>query len=137
MKSKQQTEVTEQIGFCNWLRDNNIPFYHIPNGGRRSPQEAAKFKKMGVSSGVPDICIPVPCGTYHGLYIEMKRVRGGVLSESQKKWFNILEGEGYFVKEAKGAIEAIDIYKYYINLNCCVSGGYSNYDYYQPIKINK
>lgn len=104
---KTPTECSEQIGFCNWLREKKIPFYHIPNGGRRSPQEAAKFKRMGVSPGVPDICIPVPCGTYHGLYIEIKRKKGGKLSDNQKDWFELLRNQGYLVFEAKGCEEAI------------------------------
>lgn len=32
-------------------------FWHTPNGGYRTPVEAAAFKAMGVRPGIPDICI--------------------------------------------------------------------------------
>lgn len=32
-------------------------WFHCPNGGKRSPVEAAILKSMGVKAGVPDICI--------------------------------------------------------------------------------
>ena len=44
----------------------------MPNGGKRNPAEAARFKAMGVKAGVPDLCLPVPMNGYAGLYIEMK-----------------------------------------------------------------
>ena len=46
--------------------------HHIPNGGTRDAVEAKHLKQQGVKSGVPDLCLPVPRGQYHGLYIEMK-----------------------------------------------------------------
>lgn len=54
--------------------------YHVPNGGKRSIREAARFKAMGVQRGVPDIAIDIrePIGTLHGrsprtgLNIELK-----------------------------------------------------------------
>lgn len=50
--------------------------YHTPNGGSRNVIEAVNLKAQGVRSGVPDICLPVPKGKYHGLYIELKRYGG-------------------------------------------------------------
>lgn len=47
--------------------------HHIPNGGTRDAVEAKHLKQQGVKSGVPDLCLPVPRGQYHGLYIEIKR----------------------------------------------------------------
>lgn len=29
--------------------------FHVPNGGKRTPQEAMKFKAMGVVPGIPDL----------------------------------------------------------------------------------
>src|SRR5690606_24999959 len=101
-KFKPFTEVKEQIIAATWLDRQGIIWYHIPNGGYRNPIEAAKFKRMGVKSGVPDICIPMARKGYHGLYIELKRVSGGKLSTTQTEWRDKLLREGYIWHEVKG-----------------------------------
>ena len=54
--------------------------YAIPNGGKRAIKTAIALKAQGVKSGVPDMCLPVARGGYHGLYIELKRQKGGTVS---------------------------------------------------------
>ena len=88
--------------------------YHIPNGGSRNRIEAHNLKLEGVKAGVPDICLPVPCGDYHGLYIELKRTKGGVVSDAQKEWIEMLNGRGYLAVVAKGANEAIKVISDYL-----------------------
>ena len=88
--------------------------YHIPNGGKRGKVEAARFKAMGVKAGVPDLFLPVPCGQYHGLYIEMKRQKGGKLSRDQREWIDGLRRNGYRVWRCNGAKEAIDVLEAYM-----------------------
>lgn len=84
------TEETEQITLFNWARTQQHKYpelrlmYHIPNGGQRSKSEAARFKAAGVRAGVPDIFLPCPRSRYHGLYIELKRVKGGRVSGDQE-----------------------------------------------------
>jgi hypothetical protein len=80
--------------------------YHIPNGGRRNKAEAARFSRAGVRRGVPDLCLPVPRGAYAGLYIELKRTRGGAVSPEQKDWLSKLAAQGYRAVVCKGAAEA-------------------------------
>ncbi len=46
--------------------------FHTPNGGNRNAMEGAKFKRMGVLPGVPDILIPTPNKQYYSLCIELK-----------------------------------------------------------------
>lgn len=106
----------EQIVCANWLRGLGVPWYHVPNGGRRDEIEGAKFKRMGVSAGVPDICICVARKGYHGLYIELKRKFGGKLSESQIRWKNDLIREGYAWYMAQGHEECIKIISNYLNI---------------------
>lgn len=115
-KPVARTEATEQIILARWLDDRGLPFYHIPNGGQRDIAEAAKFKRMGVKAGVPDICLCIARGAYHGLYIELKRVSGGSLSEAQIAWSEVLFANGYFWACAKGAEEAIKIVEDYLRL---------------------
>lgn len=76
--------------------------YHVPNGGHRNKAEAGRFKAEGVKAGVPDICLPVARGRYHGLYIELKRQRGGKVSDYQKEWVQALGEQDYLVHICKG-----------------------------------
>jgi VRR-NUC domain-containing protein len=109
-------EDQEQIIVATWLTKNNIPFYHIPNGGRRNMLEAIKFKRMGVKAGIPDICVPVARSGYHGLYGELKRVSGGVVSEAQEYWLAELKRQGYYVFVGNGADEFIQHVKKYMEV---------------------
>ena len=85
--------------------------HHIPNGGRRNAREAHNLRLQGVRAGVPDICLPVPRGGYGALYIELKRKRGGRVSEQQRVWIDALNRAGNKAvvccgfDEAKKAIE--------------------------------
>ena len=93
-------EDTEQMGVIDWALWNTNRFpelrmlYHTPNGGKRNAAEAARFKAMGVKSGVPDLCLPVPRGGYAGLYIEMKYGKNKT-TDNQDKWLADLKAQGY------------------------------------------
>lgn len=113
---KVPNEQQEQFWFVAWLKRNEVRHYHVPNGGFRNAIEAAKFKRLGVSAGVPDICIPYARKGRHGLYIELKRVSGGKLSESQVEWGEFLKSQGYAWHEAKGAREAIRLTCEYLDI---------------------
>jgi hypothetical protein len=64
--------------------------------------EGVAFKAQGTSAGFPDLTIPYARKGYHGLYLELKRIKGGVLSPEQKWWRDFLQREGYCWFEAKG-----------------------------------
>lgn len=108
------TEQDEQFVAAAWLRRMNIPHHHSPNGGYRNPIEAAKFKRLGTQPGFPDFWIPLMRKGYGGLYIELKRQYGGVLSEHQKYWRDLSRREGYAWYEAKGASQLMEIVKNYL-----------------------
>lgn len=88
--------------------------YHVPNGGSRNRVEAARLKAQGVKPGIPDVCLPVARCGYHGLYIEMKRQHGGVLSEDQKEKIPKLRDQGYRVEVCKGFQQAADVIEAYM-----------------------
>lgn len=110
------TEDQEQTKFVTWMTKLGIRFYAIPNGGRRTYLEAVKFKRCGVQAGVPDICIPIPKEHYHGLYIELKRKKGGRVSEQQVSWITFLKAQGYYACVAEGFEEAKAIVTEYFSL---------------------
>jgi len=90
--------------------------YHIPNGGLRGKREAANLKASGVKSGVPDIHLPAKCGQYGGLYLELKKIKGGSVSPEQKDWIDFLTGQGYAAYVVKGWIEAKSCLEWYLKL---------------------
>lgn len=97
----EPTESAEQQSLFQWaaLQAGAFPdlslLYHIPNGGARSKATAGRLKAEGVRAGVPDLCLPVPRGAHHGLYIELKRRHGSKVSPAQREWLDRLSAQGY------------------------------------------
>lgn len=55
------TEDQEQEAFVQWLRLKGYPHFRVPNETyTKSWSQKAKNKKLGVSSGVPDLFVAVP-----------------------------------------------------------------------------
>ena len=94
------TEDTEQIHLMQWAAWQSAKYpelellYHVPNEGKRSRAYGGKLKAMGLKAGVPDICLPVARGRYHGLYIELKAGRNKT-TDAQDFWLAALAGQGY------------------------------------------
>jgi hypothetical protein len=88
--------------------------YHVPNGGHRNPATAGRLKAEGVKKGVPDICLPVPRGGYHSLYIELKRRKGGRVEPEQTEWLEELGRQGHYVAICNGYDSAIDTIERYL-----------------------
>ena len=114
------TEAQEQEALFRWAQwlSGKYPelklMHHIPNGGSRNPVEAARLKAQGVLAGIPDIFLPAARGEYHGLYIEMKRQKGGRLSEDQKIMIDALRHQGYRVVVCRGCEDAMNVIKSYL-----------------------
>ena len=112
-KNPTPTEHEEQVTLFTWFRKRyaGMLMYAIPNGGARSSITGARLRDEGVLAGVPDIFLPCPSGGKHGLYIEMKRQKGGRVSAPQKAVMQALRMQGYEVavchgwQEARGCIE--------------------------------
>lgn len=121
------TEYSEQCIVFEWLkycRLDGADMAFASLGGIRLPISlAVKAKKAGNKQGVPDILIDVarggrkPCGCplYHGLRVEMKRQKGGVIADTQQDWHDRLRAEGFKVVVAEGANEAIAEIKAYLD----------------------
>lgn len=112
-------EHTEQVNLMKWWAlachkyglDERLLFA-IPNGGERNIVVAARLKAEGVRAGVPDLFLACGRTDYHGLFIEMKKAKGGRVSDNQKCYMDILKTRGYAVvvchgwNEARQAIES-------------------------------
>jgi len=70
-----------QFACCQWLRENKICFFHVPNGGLRSKGEASRLTALGVTPGVHDLVILLPGAIT--LLIELKKEKG-IVSKFQK-----------------------------------------------------
>ena len=109
------TEHAEQCALMDWaqMAYGKHPelrwLYAIPNGGFRAMSIAVKLKAEGAKAGVCDLFLPVSRGGHHGLYIEMKRTKGGVLSADQKDFIAFVQAQGYRADVCKGWVQAKDV----------------------------
>jgi hypothetical protein len=114
------SEDGEQLALFQWIALSGIPelrwLHHSPNGGSRNKREGAKFKAMGVRRGYPDLSLNLPCRQYHGLFIELKKLKGGVTSNEQDKWLSYLNSVGYYATVCKGWLEAKSCLEWYLKL---------------------
>lgn len=121
IKYAMRSEDTEQINVINWAKCQLQIYpelkwlYHIPNGGSRYKAEAVKLKQMGVKTGVSDLCLPYPKGTYCGLYIEMKYDKGR-LQSTQKEFLDDMAEAGHYVATCYSAQEAVKVIREYCDL---------------------
>ena len=121
-------EKDEQMALVQWLRLKNIPFVAHMTGVNLHGNFALMntLKQTGcLQKGVPDLFIPVPrkreycklkCAGHekYGLWIEMKKEKGGVLSSEQKEWLEARFADGYEIAVCHGADEAIKIIQNYL-----------------------
>lgn len=114
------TESDEQIALFRWAayETNAHPelsmLYHIPNERRCTARQGARMNAEGRRKGVPDICLPVPKGGFHGLYIELKRTKGGTVSEDQRGWIKALQRCGYRAEVCRGWEPAMNVILEYL-----------------------
>lgn len=88
--------------------------YAVPNGGQRHALVAAKLKREGVKSGVPDIHLPIAAHGYHSLYVELK-VGKNTASPKQQWWLSMLADHGHAAVLCRGADQAIATLSHYLN----------------------
>lgn len=125
-KSAEQIDVpsehAEQCALISWwsyackqfgISENLL--FAIPNGGARSAATGATLKAEGVRPGIPDLFLAVPSKDYRGLFVEMKKKRGGRVSDAQKQMSTELERSGYCVKVCCGFDEARPIICEYLD----------------------
>ena len=114
------TEAQEQETLFDWHKKMTGEYpvlrlmHHIPNGGSRNPVEARNLRMQGVKAGVPDIFLPCARKGYHGLYIELKRQRGGRVSPEQRQMIADLREQGYKVEVCAGFDAAREVIEEYL-----------------------
>lgn len=77
--------------------------FAIPNGGSRGSDaksraiQGGRLKAEGVKSGIPDVMCAIPNNGYAGLFLEFKKMSGGVVADNQKDYKTLLRSRGYAV----------------------------------------
>lgn len=98
------TEEQEQCLLVDWLELKKYKFSALPlSTYTKSWAIKMRNKKMGVRAGVPDMMIIINDKL---VFIEMKRTKGGVVSEEQKEWIDSLSKCGINARVCKGFDEA-------------------------------
>ena len=123
---KEASEAQEQFAVIEWVHLMHLEHIviHIPNGGKLSPMQGAKLKKLGQRKGCSDLFIVRSSGWFKGLFLEMKSKKGRV-SPEQKQFLADMKAEGYDTAICYGADEAISCIKNYLT-------GSSQIIYHQP-----
>lgn len=110
-QKSQRHEAAIQTALFKWAGASSGKYpelrlmFHIPNGSKRDIVTGYNLKQQGLKAGLPDICLPVARGQYHGLYLELKSERGR-LQENQRAWLDALSRQGYKAVTAYGFDEA-------------------------------
>lgn len=87
---KKESEHIHQTALFDLLRLNESKYpilkhiFAIPNGGQRHKAVAAKLKAEGVKAGIFDIFVPIPKGSSHGMFIEMKYGKNKLTKEQNE-----------------------------------------------------
>ena len=117
------TEEMEQIALVRYLEIQQLRFSAVPSSTfTKSWSVKARNTRMGVRPGVPDLIVIIPPDRTNDaigrvLFIELKRVRGGVVSPDQKLWIaalNDLDSPSVIAGVARGADEAIETIQSYL-----------------------
>lgn len=105
MRKAQPEQIIQRAVFQH-IRLRGVPglvAFHVPNGGKRKPIEAAIFKGLGVRSGVSDII-----AVHHGKVFAMElKAEGGRPTENQLEFLADFERAGGFTCIATGIDQAI------------------------------
>lgn len=127
------TERQEQKALIAWCDRHSATYpelarvYAIMNAGgysggfKSNMLRVIEALRQGVRKGYPDLGLDVPRGPYHGLRIELKRVKGGDTSDVQSEWITWLRSQGYRAEVCKGWEAARDTILDYLGITGVLS----------------
>ncbi len=133
-EAKIQQAVFEWIGWHTGKYPVLAFAFHSPNGGSRNLIEARHLKAGGVKPGIPDLLVPVPCGSYQGLAIEFKAGKNKT-TEAQDFWLNGLAKAGYLTGIAWSVNDALSLVQRFVtHQGISISGNPSTVDWQKEMK---
>lgn len=115
------TEHEEQKNLFKWwamfAKANGYPeqlLFAIPMGGNRTIQTRIYLRSEGARKGTPDLFLAYPSQGLHGLFIEMKRIKGGKVEPEQEEFMRVLRLAGFGAGVCRGCDEAIKTITQYL-----------------------
>ncbi len=130
---KGAARVPTEAQECRWLVDwadatrwNGIKIshvlVHVPNGAFHGADRKAgaviarKLSEQGLKEGVYDYIVPVPTWSVRcpGLWLEMKRTKGGRVSDDQRDFSVLMKQFGWRCEVAKGWVDGARIIANYL-----------------------
>lgn len=129
------SETKDQIALAELLdqvKFNGRPlkWCHVPNEGKRSGKTAAILRMMGLKPGVSDNLIfdsPPAYPLMKGAALELKKLKGGKVSDEQIEWLNYFENNSWVTGVAEGIDEALALLKdWSLTPNCRLCELYLN-----------
>lgn len=116
-------EKQEHLAFMDWVRLNprvSQCLIHIANEYDGGIRRGYQRKLMGVKSGVSDFLLVIPSRGYHGLFLELKRLSGGRVTETQKSWLTLVQSLGYAGEVCYGCSDAISKVEAYLTQDATI-----------------
>jgi hypothetical protein len=121
------TEYQEQCAIVEWARMMSLHDARLRllragmEGVRLTIGTRVKAKRAGLDASWPDLTLFVlrpkdGGGFWPGLFIELKRRKGGTVSPEQRAMHERLRCQGYRVEVCRGADEAIGTIKAYLGI---------------------
>lgn len=104
-----------QMAVCEFSRVHKLPFFHVPNEGKRHPATGSLLKKMGMVSGFADCFMPRGNKEYKGLFIELK-VKPNKPTPNQIAFLEMMLLEGYDTAVCYTLEDAIAVIKQFYDL---------------------
>lgn len=118
---KSASEHEEQSAVVDYLHTAypEVLFFSVPNGsmlggGRIGAVRMNTLKAEGLLPGVSDLVIFEPRNGYSAMFLEMKRDKGGKVSENQEWFLAQVEARKGFGAVANGFDEAREIIDTYL-----------------------
>lgn len=128
-ESESQAAVVALAALCETKEPRLKNLFAIPNGaGWLHPKTQQRLKREGRKAGVPDLMLavheyasPIPAYACAGLFIEMKREGGGIVSKEQRDWHQRLIQQRFTVVVCEGATAAWGAICEYLDRNDLLS----------------
>lgn len=115
-------ERDEQVQLAKYLDGLKLLWCHVPNEGhggygKRAQIKGARLRAEGLKKGISDCLVFDHCAVeadgevtrYNGCAIELKRQKGGRVSDEQKYWLEALRERGWYAAVCNGFLEAKEL----------------------------